>query len=83
MSNTLTLEEQFRGLVLSMQEMHPTWMEADIADELQSYENPPSLHRDALGRKMSRILQRGTIKDRSTCGAPRTVRTEQLKKAVI
>ncbi|CAF1445648.1 unnamed protein product, partial [Rotaria sordida] len=81
MSNTLILEEQFRELVLSMKEMNPTWMAADIADEIQSYENPLSLHHDALRRKISRILQRGTIKDRSRCGAPRTVRIEQLKKA--
>ncbi|CAF1042510.1 unnamed protein product [Rotaria sordida] len=62
--------------------MNPMWMAADIADEIQSYENPLSLHHDALRRKISRILQRGTIKDRSRCGAPRTVRIEQLKKAV-
>jgi hypothetical protein len=57
-------------------------MIANIVDEIQSYENPPSLHRDALRRKINRILQRGTIKDRSRCVVPRTVRTEQLKKTV-
>ncbi|CAF1385316.1 unnamed protein product [Rotaria sordida] len=53
--------------------MNPTWMASNIADEIQSYENPPSLRRDALRRKINRILQRGTMKDRSRCGAPRTV----------
>ncbi|CAF3929933.1 unnamed protein product [Rotaria sp. Silwood1] len=58
------------------------WMAADIADEIQSYENPPSLRRDALRREISRILQRARIKGRSRCDAPLTVRTEQLKKAI-
>ncbi|CAF0915595.1 unnamed protein product [Didymodactylos carnosus] len=35
-----------------------------------------------LSRKINRILQRRTIKNRSRCGAPRTVRTEQSKKKV-
>lgn len=82
MSDTFSLEEQFRGLVLSLKQMNPTWMAANIADEMQSYEKPPPLHRDALRRKINRILQRGTIKNRSRCGAPRTVRTEQLKKTI-
>ncbi|CAF3943111.1 unnamed protein product [Rotaria sp. Silwood1] len=62
--------------------MNIMWMAADIADEIQSYENPPSLRRDALRREISRILQRARIKDRSRCDAPLTVRTEQLKKAI-
>ena len=53
---------------------------ANIDDKLQSYENPPPLCRNSLKRKINRILQRGIIKDRSRCGAPRTVRTEQFKK---
>ncbi|CAF3056725.1 unnamed protein product [Rotaria socialis] len=77
-----TLEEQFRGLVLSLKEMNPTWMTSNIADEIQSYENPPPLSRDALRRKINRILQRGTIRDKLKRSPPRTVRTEQLKKAV-
>ena len=55
----ISLEEQFRGLVLSLKEMNPTWMACDIANEIQSYENPPRLRRDALRRKINRILQRG------------------------
>ncbi|CAF5040369.1 unnamed protein product [Rotaria socialis] len=82
MSNMFTLEEQFRGLVLSLKEMNPTWMASNIADEIQSYENPPPLCRDALRRKINRILQRGTIRDKLKRSPPRTVRTEQLKKAV-
>ncbi|CAF3045222.1 unnamed protein product [Rotaria sp. Silwood2] len=82
MSTSISLEEQFRGLVLSLKEMNPTWMACDIADEVQSYENPPRLRRDALRRKINRILRRGTIKDKPRCGAPRTVRTKQLKKTV-
>ena len=82
MSNEDTLEEQFRGLVVSMKKMNHTWRVANIADEVKSYEKPPSLHRHALRRKINRILERGTIKDKSRCGAPRTVRTEELKKEV-
>ncbi|CAF3138914.1 unnamed protein product [Rotaria sp. Silwood2] len=82
MSTSISLEEQFRGLVLSLKEMNPTWMACDIADEVQSYENPPRLRRDALRRKINRILRRGTIKDKPRCGTPRTVRTKQLKKTV-
>ena len=83
MSDTSTLEEQFRGLVLFLKEVNPRWAAANIADEIQSYENPPSLNRNALRRKINRILQRETLKDRSRCRAPRTVRTEpfKLKKA--
>ncbi|CAF1326947.1 unnamed protein product [Didymodactylos carnosus] len=82
MTDMFSLEEQFRGIVLSLKEMNPTWMAANIADEIQTYENPPSLHRGALRRKINWILQRGRIENRSRCGAPRTVRTEQLKKTV-
>ena len=82
MSNATELEDHFRGLVLSLKGMNPTWMASDIADEVQSYENPPPLRRDALRRKINRILQRGTTKDKPRCGAPRTVRTEQMKKTV-
>lgn len=82
MSNATSLEERFRGLVLSLKEMNPMWMAPDIADELQSYENPPPLRRDALRRKVNRILQRGTTKDKPRCGAPRSVRTEQTRKTV-
>ncbi|CAF1239863.1 unnamed protein product [Rotaria sordida] len=60
--------------------MNPTWMAVNIVDELQSYENPPPLSRDAFTRKRNRILQRGTVKDRPKCGAPITVRTENFKK---
>lgn len=50
MSNATSLEEHFRGLVLSLKEMNPTWMASDMADEVQSYGNPPPLRRDALRR---------------------------------
>ena len=57
-------------------------MASDIAEEVQFYENPPPLRRDALTRKINRILQRGTTKDKPRCDAPRTVRTKQMKKTV-
>jgi hypothetical protein len=78
----ISLEEQFRGLVLSLKEMNPTCMACDIANEVQSYENPRRLRRDVLRIKINRILQRGTMKDKTRCGAPRTVRTKQSKKTV-
>ncbi|CAF1426068.1 unnamed protein product [Rotaria sordida] len=44
--------------------MNPTWMVANIADELQSFENPLPLRRDTLRRKINRILENETVKDR-------------------
>ena len=62
--------------------MNPTWMTANIADELRSYENPSLLSRDTLRRKINWILQREPVKDRLKCDSPRTVQTEQFKKTV-
>ncbi|CAF1378214.1 unnamed protein product [Rotaria sordida] len=43
--------------------MNPTWMVANIADELQSFENPLPLRRDTLRRKINRILENETRKN--------------------
>jgi hypothetical protein len=62
--------------------MNSTWIASNIPDQIESYENPHSLRRDASSRKINRILQRRTTRDRSRCGAPKTVQTEQFKKTV-
>ncbi|CAF1533787.1 unnamed protein product [Adineta steineri] len=82
MPSKMDLEEQFRAFILSLKQMNPTWKASDIADEVQSYANPPLLSRDTLRRKINRILHRGTIKDKPGRGGPRTVRTEQMKNVV-
>ena len=44
MSDRSTVDEQFSRLDLSLKEMNLTSMATNVADGIQSYENPPSLH---------------------------------------
>jgi hypothetical protein len=64
MANDLSENEQFRCLVLQLKRRNPSWMPADIANELQSHEIPEKLNRNALRRKINRVLERGTIKNK-------------------
>ncbi|CAF1037217.1 unnamed protein product [Rotaria sordida] len=60
--------------------MNITWRTANITDELQSFENPFPLRRNALRRKINRILGKETVKDRPKYGVPKTIQTGQFQK---
>ena len=62
MFTCLSEAEEFRSLVFSLHKRNPSWTGAKIATELESYENPPNLNRNALRRKINRILKSGSIK---------------------
>lgn len=82
MADILTKEQEFRALVLALQKRNPSWSPSDIANELQSFENPETLSRRVLREKIRRALIRGSIKDKPGRGAKRTVVTKNFKKAV-
>lgn len=81
MATDLTEEEDFASLVLSLKKRNPSWKGADIAAAVSSYEKKPKLKRDALRRKINRILKRGTAK-RKIHIRVKTVRTEEFKVKV-
>jgi len=82
MADILTKKQEFRALVLALQKRNPSWSPSDIANELQSFENPETLSRRVLREKIRRALIRGSIKDKTGRGAKRTVVTKNFKKAV-
>jgi hypothetical protein len=82
MTATLTEQEKFRAFVIDLKNKNPTWTPARIATELESYEVKPVIPRTALRWKINSILKRGTIKDKTRSGAPRTVRTLRFQQTV-
>ena len=75
-------EKNFRAHVLELKKRNPSWQGADIATTIESYEVKPNLTRDALRRKVNRILKRKTVADRPGRGRKVTIVTEQFKKKV-
>jgi len=82
MSEILNEEEKFRSFVLGLKEKNPSYTQARLATELESYEIGPKLCRSSLRWKINSILKRGTIKDKPRSGAPRTVRNQTLTRTV-
>ena len=81
MTSELTPDEKFATLVLELKRRNPSFTAANIADELESHEIPPTSTRAVLRKKISRILLRGTTKRKKRVGI-RTVRTQRFKKEV-
>ena len=79
MSNISQDKIDFRTTVICLKRQNPSWNAPEIATFLQRSENPPSLSRDALRKKISIILKRGTVDDRPRSGRPITVATTNFK----
>lgn len=79
---TWSNETAFRAHVLYLKSCNPLWKSSEIANQLQSYQNAPTLKRKSLVQKITRALKRKSIKDKPRTGAPRTVRTQRFKEVV-
>lgn len=82
MAENLNDEETFCAHILTLKKLNPSWTHGKIADHLKNSEFPPSLKRDSLRRKISRILARGTTKRKPGSGCKSTVRTDEFAKQI-
>ena len=79
MSNISQDKIDFRTTVLCLKRQNPSWNAPEIATFLQRSENPPSLSRESLRKKISIILKRGTVNDNPRSGRPITVATTKFR----
>ncbi len=82
MSITYEDRKKFRSFVLSLKRLNSTWSTTRIARFIQNSDNPPHLKYKSIYKRVSRILERGTIRDKKRSGWPITVTTSEFRKNV-
>ncbi|CAF1523861.1 unnamed protein product, partial [Rotaria sordida] len=71
-----------RNFVLNLKRLNTTWGVGRMVHFIQSCDNPPPLKYKSLHKCISRILKRGTVKDKKRSGRPVTTTTFEFQQSV-
>lgn len=82
MSITCEDRKNFRSFVFSLKRLNSTWSTGRIARFIQNSDNPPHFKYKSLYKRVSRILERGTIRDKKRSGRTITVTTFEFRENV-
>ncbi|CAF3709104.1 unnamed protein product [Rotaria sp. Silwood1] len=74
--------KSFRNFVLNLKRLNTTWSVGRMVRFIQSCDNPPPLKYKSLHKCISRILNRGTVKDKKRSGRPVTTTTFEFQQSV-